>query len=87
MNLKTFMAMLVEHVPEEHIDTLLQKIGDKLHDEGQCLFCGEEDVPVDKRGNEIEGDDVSMASEWREVHDADCPVALLEVARQGRSKQ
>jgi hypothetical protein len=77
------MNMLIKHLPSGQIDNILQKMSDAVHENGQCPCCGEEDMPVDESGNEIESDDVSRASEWREVHDNDCPIALFEAARNG----
>jgi hypothetical protein len=78
---KQLSAILSGKKSAEEIDAILEQISNKLQDNGECPRCGEPDYPVDKDGNEIEGDDVSMASEFRERHDSDCDVTLIEKYR------
>jgi hypothetical protein len=72
-----FVKILTKQLTREQLDSILQAVTD-ASDDGYCILCGKEDVPVDEDGNEIDGDDVSEAYEWREVHADDCPVTLIE---------
>lgn len=72
------LPVMVKHLTKEQLWPVLEAISVDTHNNGQCPLCGCEDVPVDKDGIEIEGDDVSEADEWREVHEDDCPVTLIE---------
>ncbi len=72
--------ILVKRLPNEQINEILQEISNR-YDYGHCPICDAEDYPVDADGNEIEGDDVSHAEEWREQHYEDCIVTLIEAAR------
>ena len=78
MPIEALTGVLIKHLKREQLDDILQAISDELGEYGQCPLCGCEDMPVDEDGNAIEDDDVSMADEWREVHDDDCPVTLIE---------
>lgn len=75
--METLISIIVERLPREQVHDILQGITNKITD-GYCPLCFMEDYPVDKQGNEIKGDDVSMADEWRERHDDECPVTLIE---------
>jgi hypothetical protein len=78
--LTTFVKDLTEILSEDQLHGILEAVSQKLHDEGYCPFCGCEDYPIDVAGKEIEGDDVSGAVEWCEVHSEDCPVTLIEAS-------
>jgi hypothetical protein len=80
MPISAFADILVKRLSDEQIGTILQAVTADITD-GACPVCGEEEIPVDADGNEIEDDDVSMAEEWREQHDADCIITLIEDAR------
>lgn len=85
-NTKQLNAILSGKKSIEQIDAILDQISTELSDYGECPRCGESDYPVDRDGNEIEGDDVSMASEFRERHDSDCDVTLIEKYRASLKK-
>lgn len=80
MSLSAFADILVKRLSDEQLGAILQTVTDEATD-GACPICGEEDVPVDAEGNEIEGSNVEHADEWRECHNADCIVTLIEASR------
>jgi hypothetical protein len=80
MDIECFVQLLVKHVTREQIDALLEEIT-AAEDGGHCPICCEDDIPVDKDGNEIEGDDMEDTFEWREKHTDKCPVTYLEIYR------
>lgn len=65
----------------EQITLLLQEITNEITD-GFCPLCEREEIPINKAGNEIEGEDVSYAAEWREQHYDTCLVTLLEQSKE-----
>jgi hypothetical protein len=79
-DLKIFAEILVEKLSDEQVTSLLQAVSDRF-EFGSCPLCGEEEVPVDADGNEIEGQNVEHAEEWQERHDADCLVTFIEEQR------
>lgn len=85
MPLQAFADILVENLPDSQIGDILQFVSHGIVN-GHCPICGEEEVPVDEHGNEIEGDDVSHADEWREQHSEDCIVTLIESTRIKKEK-
>jgi hypothetical protein len=83
---KVFAEILVEKFPDEQIGHLLQAVSDRF-EYGSCRLCGEEEVPVDADGNEIEGQNVEHAVEWQERHEADCLVTFIEGQRAARTSK
>ena len=71
-------SILKEKLTRNELLTVLEACSDEYAQHGICPFCGCEDIPLDRDGNEIEGPDVSQASEFREQHDEDCFIYLLE---------
>src|SRR5712692_6935589 len=80
MDLVEFADILVEVLPEEQLDAVLQEVSNRFK-YGCCPLCGEDDVPVDAQGKELERDNIAHTEEWMEVHDEDCAVTLIEAAR------
>jgi hypothetical protein len=78
MPTEALLPVLIKHLKREQLYEILEAITEELGEDGQCPLCGYEDVPVDEDGNEIDGDTVSDAYEWRERHSKDCPVTLIE---------
>ena len=76
IDIEVFVDVVKRFMTKEKLNEMLQYISD-CSDNGNCILCDREDVPVDEAGNEIEGDDVSKAFEWQERHTDDCPVTLL----------
>lgn len=75
--LQILSEVLIERLTPEQLHSILEGVTDRI-DDGYCPLCEAEEVPVDKDGTIIMGDDVSMAHEWREQHYENCPVAMIE---------
>jgi hypothetical protein len=80
-DIDTFLGVITKHMSRDHLHEILEAITTELGEYGSCPLCGCEDIPVDRDGNEIESDDVSEAYEWREVHEDDCPVTIIEKSK------
>ena len=73
------MSNIIEHT-QKTLDKLLEEISQ--HSEGQCPFCSAEDFPV--KGKKVGYENVTPeeAEEWQLEHFDDCPVLVIERARQ-----
>jgi hypothetical protein len=76
-----FADILIKVLPAEQLDAILQEITSRYENDC-CPICGSERMAVDKKSGKTLGymDDVSDA-EWHEMHEIDCPVALIEEMR------
>jgi hypothetical protein len=86
MPISAFADILVKKLSDEQVYSLLEAVSEQITD-GACPICGEDEIPVDSEGNEIEEDDVSHAEEWREQHDTFCIVTLIEEARAAKERK
>ena len=76
--IEAFVDVVKKQMTQEQRHEMLEAVTREYGEYGQCPFCGCEDIPVDADGNKIEGDDISGASSFREQHDEECFVTLME---------